>query len=72
MLDLVIVGGGIAGITAAIYAKRAGFEDYKFFEKGMLGGQIKFIDKIDNFPGGCSWYRRRRVCRCNGKTVRRP
>lgn len=51
MLELAIVGGGIAGVTAAIYAKRAGFENYKFFEKGMLGGQIKYIDKIDNFPG---------------------
>lgn len=51
MLDLVIIGGGIAGITAAIYAKRAGIENFMFIEKAMLGGQIKFIDKIDNFPG---------------------
>jgi thioredoxin reductase (NADPH) len=51
MLDLVIVGSGIAGITAAIYAKRAGIEQFKLMEKGLPGGQITVINTIDNFPG---------------------
>jgi thioredoxin reductase (NADPH) len=49
-LQLAIIGGGIAGITAAIYAKRAGLNPV-VFESSAVGGQILWIDKIDNYPG---------------------
>lgn len=51
MYDVVIIGAGIAGTTAAIYAKRAGIDNLLLIEKGAAGGQIRSIDKIDNYPG---------------------
>jgi thioredoxin reductase (NADPH) len=51
MFDTVIIGSGIAGVTAAVYARRAGISSIGLFEKGMIGGQIAYIDKIDNYPG---------------------
>lgn len=47
--DVVIVGGGPAGLTAGIYAGRAG-KTAALFEKEMIGGQITYTDEIDNFP----------------------
>lgn len=47
--DVVIVGGGPAGLTAGIYAGRAG-KTVALFEKEMIGGQITYTDEIDNFP----------------------
>ena len=47
--DVVIVGGGPAGLTAGIYAARAGTST-AIIERGMIGGQITFTDSIDNFP----------------------
>ena len=47
--DVVIVGGGPAGLTAGIYAARAG-KSTAIIERGMIGGQITFTDSIDNFP----------------------
>lgn len=48
--DLVIIGGGPAGCSAALYAARAGL-DTLIIEQGMPGGQIATSDMIDNYPG---------------------
>ncbi len=47
--DVIIVGGGPAGLTAGIYAGRAG-KSVALFEKEMMGGQITYTGEIDNFP----------------------
>jgi thioredoxin reductase (NADPH) len=51
--ELVIIGSGPAGLTAAIYAKRAGL-DVLLLEKGVVGGQVNITDKIENWPGTIS------------------
>ena len=48
--DIVIVGGGPAGLTAAIYARRAG-KSVLLLEKESFGGQIASAPKVENFPG---------------------
>ena len=48
--DTVIIGGGPAGYTAALYAARAGF-DTLVIEKLSIGGQMSLTDIIDNYPG---------------------
>ena len=48
--DLIIVGGGPAGLTAAIYAAREGI-DSLVLEKSALGGQAGVTERIDNYPG---------------------
>lgn len=48
--DIIIIGGGVAGITAGIYAKRAG-RKVAIIEKMALGGQLNSIGKIENYPG---------------------
>jgi thioredoxin reductase (NADPH) len=48
--DLVIVGGGPAGLSAAIYAAREGM-DALVLESGALGGQAGATEQIDNYPG---------------------
>lgn len=48
--DLVIVGGGPAGCTAALYAARAGL-DVVMLEKLSAGGQMALTSQIDNYPG---------------------
>ncbi len=48
--DILIIGGGSAGITAGIYAKRAG-RDVAVIEKYALGGQLNVIGKIENYTG---------------------
>ncbi len=48
--DLIIVGGGPAGLTAAIYAAREGIECL-VVEKSALGGQAGVTERIDNYPG---------------------
>jgi thioredoxin reductase (NADPH) len=48
--DLVIVGGGPAGLAAAIYAAREGI-DTVLVDAGALGGQAGISDRIDNYPG---------------------
>jgi len=47
--DIIIVGGGPAGLTAAIYARRAG-KTVLVLEKAAIGGQIASSPKVDNFP----------------------
>src|SRR5205807_4106977 len=48
--DLVIVGGGPAGLAAAIYAAREGI-DAIVVDASALGGQAGVSDRIDNYPG---------------------
>lgn len=48
--DLVIVGGGPAGLTAAIYAAREGIETV-VLERQAFGGQAAITESIENFPG---------------------
>lgn len=51
--DILIVGGGPAGITAGIYAKRAG-RKVAIIEKLAIGGQINLIGQIENYSGFAS------------------
>lgn len=48
--DVIIVGSGPAGLTAALYLARDGLE-VLVIEKGGLGGQTGITDRLDNFPG---------------------
>ncbi len=48
--DVVIVGGGAAGLTAGLYACRAGLKTV-LLEQMMSGGQVVNAEKIENFPG---------------------
>jgi thioredoxin reductase (NADPH) len=48
--DLVIVGGGPAGLAAAIYAAREGIDSI-VVDGSALGGQAGISDRIDNYPG---------------------
>ncbi|GAB4533489.1 MAG: hypothetical protein Kow0063_15550 [Anaerolineae bacterium] len=48
--DLVVIGGGPAGLTAAIYAAREGIETL-LIERSGLGGQAGLTMNIENFPG---------------------
>lgn len=50
MYDIIIVGGGPAGLTSAIYALRAG-KTVLVIEKNGFGGQIAFSPKVENIPG---------------------
>ena len=49
MHDLIIIGGGVAGMTAAIYAARSGLATV-IIEKGGFGGQAALTAKIENYP----------------------
>lgn len=48
--ELVIIGAGPAGLTSAIYGRRAGL-DVLLIEKGVPGGQINITAEIENWPG---------------------
>ncbi len=48
--ELIILGGGPAGLTAGLYAARARI-DHLLIEKGAEGGQVLLTDWIDNYPG---------------------
>ena len=50
MYDIIIIGGGPAGLTAATYARRAG-KSVLVIEKNAFGGQITWSPKVENFPG---------------------
>lgn len=51
--DILIIGGGAGGMSAAIYAKRRG-KDVAIIEKFALGGQLNMINDIQNFPSHTS------------------
>ncbi|MFV0481491.1 MAG: thioredoxin-disulfide reductase [Campylobacteraceae bacterium] len=51
MLDLAIIGGGPAGLSAGLYATRGGLKNVVMYEKGVLGGQITKSSEIENYPG---------------------
>ena len=51
--DIVVIGGGPAGLTAAVYARRAG-KSVLVIEKQTFGGQITFSPKVENIPGFAS------------------
>ncbi len=48
--DMIIIGGGPAGYTAALYGSRAGLETL-IIERMSVGGQMAITDVIDNYPG---------------------
>ena len=50
MYDIIIVGAGPAGLTAALYALRAS-KSVLVIEKSTFGGQVTFSPKIENYPG---------------------
>ena len=50
MYDLIIVGMGIGGVTAGIYAKRGNL-NVLIIDKGMPGGMLNNIEKVSNYPG---------------------
>lgn len=49
MYDILIIGGGPAGLTAAVYARRAG-KTVLIIEKAAFGGQITWSPRVENFP----------------------
>lgn len=49
MYDIIVIGGGPAGLTAATYARRAG-KTVLVIEKAAFGGQITWSPKVENFP----------------------
>ena len=48
--DLIVLGGGPAGATAAIYGARAG-HSVLLLEKMMVGGEIVSTERLENYPG---------------------
>lgn len=57
--DVVIIGSGIAGLTCAIYLKRANI-DFVVIEKNDVGGLLNKLKLVDNYPGFSS---------CSGKDI---
>ena len=53
MYDIIVVGGGPAGMTAALYARRNG-KSALVIEKAGFGGQITHSPKVENYPGTIS------------------
>ncbi len=50
MYDIIVIGGGPAGLTAALYARRAN-KSVLVIEKATFGGQITYSPKVENIPG---------------------
>ena len=51
MYDVVIIGSGPAGMSAAIYAKRAMLNVIVIEKEAFMGGQIVYSEQVDNYPG---------------------
>lgn len=51
MVDIVIIGGGPAGLSAALYAKRAGIDSILIDENALCGGQILNTHAVENYLG---------------------
>lgn len=51
ILDLIIIGSGPAGMSAAIYAKRAGLDTILLERNPLTGGQVLLTYEVDNYPG---------------------
>lgn len=50
MTDIIIIGAGPAGMTAALYAARSG-KSVLVLEKETFGGQITYSPRVENYPG---------------------
>lgn len=50
LFDVAVIGAGPAGLTAGLYASRAGLS-VAVFERESVGGQLSRTDRIDNYPG---------------------
>ena len=50
MTDIAVIGGGPAGLTAAMYAARAG-KNVAVYERDCIGGQITRAPLVENYPG---------------------
>ena len=48
--EVVIIGGGPAGLTAGLYASRARLNSL-LLERGLVGGQIVNAEQVENYPG---------------------
>ena len=51
MFDIIIIGSGPAGMTAAIYARRASLDALVLEKDAMGSGQIAVTEQVDNYPG---------------------
>ena len=51
MYDIIIIGSGPAGLTAAIYASRARLQTLVLERDTMGAGQIAVTEQVDNYPG---------------------
>ena len=51
MYDVIIIGSGPAGLSAAIYAKRAALSTLVIEKNPLSGGQILNTYEVDNYPG---------------------
>ena len=48
--EIIIVGGGAAGLAAGLYCQRSALKTV-LFERGMIGGQIAVSKEVENYPG---------------------
>jgi thioredoxin reductase (NADPH) len=55
MYDIIIIGAGPAGLTAALYARRAE-KSVLLIEKETFGGQITHSPRVENYPGFVSLF----------------